>query len=150
MVVSTSRGCVLLLIATVPGRHRAASIDAQISALQAQIASIQGSTTGDARGSAGGAQPFPDLRHEPRRSIPLHNLWGEQYFGRIAVGTPPVEQTMVFDTGSEALVVKGSRCALAGRRQRVLGGTGRCQGPRDGGYSASRSIISKYTVMAAF
>ena len=127
-----------LLLAAVPQSMHGPAIDAQIAALQARIASIQGS-------AAGGM--FPDLRNDPQRSIALHNLWGEQYFGRISVGTPPVQQTVVFDTGSEALVIKGSRCTLTGRRQRVLGGTGRCQGPNDGGYDASRSSTARRSAL---
>jgi len=126
--------------------------DRAIQAAEAELAALRrgGAHTGKAAVAGAHAAPpharFPDMTAFPERSIALHNLWGEQYFGRIAVGTPPVQQTVVFDTGSGALVIKGRKCHIDGSSRGIRGATGGCQGP-DKGYAAASSRTSRPSMM---
>jgi hypothetical protein len=60
-------------------------------------------------------------------NVGITNFEGLQFFGDVFIGTPPQRVTMVFDTGSGELVVRGRSC-------------NDCQG--EGGYSQALSSTS--------
>ncbi len=50
-------------------------------------------------------------------AVPLTNFADMQYYGEVLIGTPPQKVTMVFDTGSGQLLVRGRHCrGCQGRR----------------------------------
>jgi hypothetical protein len=77
--------------------------------------------------------------NKPVQNIALTNVWEMQFYGTIAVGTPPQQVTVVFDTGSGLLVVKGKGCKLTGSSAGIRGASGGCQGGNSPGYDVDRS-----------
>jgi phytepsin len=76
--------------------------------------------------------------NKPIQNIALTNVWEMQFYGTIAIGTPPQKVTVVFDTGSGEIVVKGKGCKLTGSARGVRGASGGCQGGTPG-YESSAS-----------
>lgn len=48
---------------------------------------------------------WPDMSNVPEKNIRLTNVWEEQFFGDIYIGSPPQKLTVVFDTGSSSIVM---------------------------------------------
>jgi hypothetical protein len=67
-----------------------------------------------------------------KHNIPLKNVWNSQWYGNIFIGTPPQKVSVVFDTGSGNLAIKGRKCKVTGDPSKVRGNNGGCQGSGPG------------------